>query len=91
MKKFYFKIVRKAITKNLADMEEEIVGLSYENNLKQLENYKLFDVINDNNNIFNSCINKYNVLSFIQFKKDYENGYDNNDLLKFYNILYHVI
>jgi len=68
-------------------MEEEIVGLSYENNLKQLENYKLFDVINDDKNIFNSCINKYNVLSFIQFKKDYENGYDNNDLLKFYNIL----
>lgn len=77
----------KIITKNLADMEEEIVGLSYENNLKQLENYKLFDVINDDKNIFNSCINKYNVLSFIQFKKDYENGYDNNDLLKFYNIL----
>ena len=68
-------------------MKEEIIGQSYEYNLTQLKDYKLFDVKQNTSSIFSSCINKYNIFSFIQFKNKYGDGYKNEDLHTLYELL----
>ena len=77
----------KTIITNINNMKEEIIGQSYEYNLTQLKDYKLFDVKQNTSSIFSSCINKYNIFSFIQFKNKYGDGYKNEDLHTLYELL----
>lgn len=75
------------IITNLNNMKEELIKQSFDNNLAILKKYKLFDEKNSTSKIFSSCINKYNIFSFITFKNKYGDGYKNEDLQMLYKLL----
>ena len=75
------------IITNLNNMKEELIKQSFDNNLAILKKYKLFDEKNSTSNIFSSCVNKYNIYSFITFKNKYDDKYKYKDLQMLYKLL----
>ena len=67
-------------------IKEEILEKSYEFNLNKIKENKLLNNM-EYGSILSSCVNKYNIIIFMNFKNKYNLNFNKDDLLLLYNAL----